>query len=161
MLAGYGVLGPTVSASFGGEARLRFGHAELELGGFAGPARSIDYAPGSVDVRLAAGHLGLCGYLDARAERLELGVCATLFLGELLASGHGFYEDKPASSFWIAGAIGATLAVPLARHWALRLGLDLVVPFRQYTLEVDRVGVVFDSSPVGVGLALGPEFRFR
>jgi len=161
VIAGYGLLGPTVSESFGGEGRLRFGHAELSLGGFAGPARSVDYAPGSVAVNLAAGHVGLCAYLDARGDRLELGACATLLLGQLRASGEGFYEDKQASSFWIAGAIGATLAVPLARHWALRVGLDAVIPFRQYTLEVDRVGVVFDSSALGLALAFGPEFRFR
>ncbi len=101
------------------------------------------------------------GYLGTRVDRLELGACAKLFVGELLASGSGFLEDKQASSLWIAGSIAATLAVPLARHWALRFGLDVVVPFRQYTLEVERVGVVFDSSPLGLALAFGPEFRFR
>jgi hypothetical protein len=161
LIAAYGLLGPNVSESFGGEARWRFGHVEPTLGGFAGPARNIDYPPGAVAVSLAAGHVGLCGYLDSEGDRLELGACAKLLLGELRASGTGFYEDKQASSFWIAGAIGATLALPLERHWALRVGLDAVIPFRQYTLEVERVGVVFDSSALGLALAFGPEFRFR
>ena len=62
---------------------------------------------------------------------------------------------------WIGGCIGATLSWPLARAWALRLGLDLIVPFRGYTLEVDRAGVVFDSPPVAGALSLGAEWRFR
>jgi hypothetical protein len=161
LIAGYGLLGPNLSESFGGEARWRFGYVEPSFGGFAGPARNFDYSPGSVAVSLAAGHVGLCGYLDASGDRLELGACAKLIMGGLRASGTGFYEDKQASSFWIAGALGATLAVPLARHWALRVGLDAVIPFRQYALEVDRIGVVFDSSALGLALAFGPEFRFR
>jgi hypothetical protein len=39
--------------------------------------------------------------------------------------------------------------------------MDVVVPFRQYALEVERAGVVFDSSALGLALALGPEVRFR
>jgi len=159
--ANYGLLGSAVSDSFGGEARLRLPHVELVLGGFGGPARSVDYPPGSIALNLAAGRVGLCGYLDARADHLELGACATLLLGQLSASGQGFYEDRSASSFWSAGAIGATLGIPLARHWALRFGMDLVIPFKRYTLEVERSGEVFESSPVGLALSLGPEFRFR
>jgi len=161
LILGYGLLGPALSESIGGEARLRLGYAELEFGGFAGLARQVDYPPGTVSLRLAAGHLGVCGYLGPPAAGPELGACAKLLLGQLLASGSGFDEDRQVSSFWFAGAIAATFAVPLSRHWAVRFGLDVVVPFRQYTVEVEQSGVVFNSSPLAVTLAFGPEFRFR
>jgi len=50
--------------------------------------------------------------------------------------------------------------VPLAREWAVRLSADLLVPFRRYTLAVERMGIVYQPSPVAFAVTFGPEFRF-
>jgi hypothetical protein len=158
--AAYGLLGPTVSLSFGGDVRARLAYIELELGGFAALRRTVDFPPGSVSVNLAAGSAGLCVYPGRDGTALELGACGALLLGRIQASGRGFFEDREAAAWWTAGRIGATLAVPLARHWAVRLSADLLVPFRRYTLDVERVGLVYESSPVAIGVTFGPELRF-
>jgi hypothetical protein len=155
----YGVLGPTFGVAFGGDARLRLWHFELALGGFAFLDRTIDVPPGTVEVGLAGGDLALCAYF-ARFGRAEVAGCGSLRLGSFHGTGQGFYSNRSDASLWIAGGVGATLAIELTRHWVLRFGLDLLVPFRQYTPEIERVGVAYTPGPVGVLLDLGPELRF-
>jgi hypothetical protein len=158
--AAYGLLGRAMSLSFGGEARARMAYLELELGGFAALYRTVDYPPGSVRARIAGGSAGFCVYPNRDGASLELGACAAVLLGKFQASGSGFFEDRDAEAFWTAGRLGATLAVPLARHWAVRVSADLLVPFRRYTLAVERVGLVYEPSPAAFAVTFGPELRF-
>jgi hypothetical protein len=157
----YGVFGPSISASFGGEARLRLARVELGLGGFHSPGRSVDLAPGVVSASLTGGSLGVCGYRTVRTRELELGACALLSLARFAAFADGFQTDGDAASLWIAGGIGATLSLSLGRHWALRAGLDVIMPFRQYRPQVERVGFAYDALAVAMALNFGPEWRFR
>jgi hypothetical protein len=124
------------------------------------PARSVELAPGVIDQSLAGGSVGACGYLTRTFDANELGACLSLSLGRLAASSTGYYADGDAAALWIAGSLGVRLLLPLGRHFALRFGLDVIVPFRQYELEVERVGTL-QSAPFGGSLLLGPEWRFR
>jgi hypothetical protein len=157
--AAYGLLGSGPSAAFGGATRIRLGYVEGELSGFSTLERSISYSTGFVDLNLAAGSVGLCGYPNPIGTAVELGACASMLVGGIRASGRGFYTDGEAAALWLAGRFGVTLAVPLARQWATRLGLDVLFPFRRYSVVVDRVGPVFDPPAAAVILTFGPEFR--
>jgi hypothetical protein len=157
--AAYGLLGSGPSAAFGGATRLRLGYVEGELSGFSTLERSISYSSGFVDLNLAAGSLGLCGYPNPIGTATELGACASVLVGGIRANGREFYTNDEAAALWLAGRFGVTLAVPLARHWATRLGLDVLLPFRRYSVVVDRVGPVFDPPTAAVILTFGPEFR--
>jgi hypothetical protein len=157
--AAYGVLGPDFGLAYGGDARLRWGRFEFVLGGFAFAERSVELSPGSVEVGLAGGNLELCAAV-AQSGRVELGACGSFLIGSFRGSGHGYYADEDDSSLWLAGELGATLALELDRHWALRLGLGVLVPFRRYSPEVDRVGVAYEAPPLALVLGFGPEFRF-
>jgi hypothetical protein len=157
--AAYGLLGSGPSAAFGGTTRLRLGYVEAELGGFSAVERSISYSTGFADLNLAAGSIGLCGYPNPIGTAAELGACAAVLVGGMRASGRGFYADDDDAALWLAGRFGVTLALPLTRHWATRLGLDVLLPFRRYSVVVDRVGAVFDPPAAAVVLTFGPEFR--
>jgi hypothetical protein len=157
--AAYGLLGSGPSAAFGGTTRVRLGYVEGELSGFSAVERSISYSGGFVDLNLAAGSFGLCGYPNPIGRATELGACAAVLVGGIRANGRGFYTNDEAAALWLAGRFGVTLAVPLARHWATRLGLDVLLPFRRYSVVVDRVGPVFDPPAAAVILTFGPEFR--
>jgi hypothetical protein len=158
--AAYGLLGPTVSLSFGGDVRARLAYIELELGGFAALRRTVDYPPGSVSASLAAGSATVCVYSGRDGTAVEIGACGALLVGRIQASGRGFFEDREAAALWTAGGVGATLAVPLARHWAVRLSADLLIPFRGYALAIEGVGLAYESSPAAFALTFGPELRF-
>lgn len=155
----YGVLGPAFSVAFGGDARLRLSRIDVTLGGFASLERSVDLLPGTVEVGLAAGYLGFC-VAALRASRLELGGCASFELGRFRGAGHGYYGNEERSALWLAGSIGATLAFELSRHWAVRLGAGMVIPFQQQEPVVNRVGRAYDAPAVGGVATLGPELRF-
>jgi hypothetical protein len=156
--ATYGVLGPAFSLAFGGALGVRLARFEVTLGGFAFLERTFELPPGTVDVGLAGGSLGFCA-AAVRTERLELGACASFLVGRFHGSGHGFYTDHEHAELWLASGIGATLAVELSRRWAVRLGLEALVPFRQQEPVVDGVGLAYDPLPVGFMLRLGPELR--
>ncbi|HTQ04353.1 MAG TPA: hypothetical protein VMI54_10870 [Polyangiaceae bacterium] len=159
-LAGaFGLLGPAFSMVYAGDARARFSFLELALGGFGLVDREVGLPPGTVDVGLAGGDLGLCAYFW-RAGRVDVAACASLALGRFHGTGQGFFIDKNGASLWIAGGLGATLGFELSRHWALRLDLDALVPFRQYRPEVELVGTAYHASPLAGTVGFGPEFRF-
>lgn len=157
--AAYGVLGPAFGVAYGGDARLRLTRFELVLGGFAFVDRSVEMSPGSVEVGLAGGNLDVCAAV-ARTGPVELGGCVSFLIGSFRASGHGYYVDDGDASLWLAGGLGVTLAFELSRHWAIRLGLGMLVPFSRYSPAVDRVGVAYDAPPIAGVLGFGPEFRF-
>jgi hypothetical protein len=154
----YGLLGPGVNGGFGGDARLRLSFLELELAGFGTLSRTVAYAPGYVEVGVAAGSAGICAYPLDRG--VELGACASFLAGRIHASGHHFFDDTATSSLWLASRVGITVALPLTSHWVARLGADLLFPFRRYSLVVERVGTVYDPSIAGFVLSFGPEVRF-
>ncbi|HEY3498083.1 MAG TPA: hypothetical protein VGK73_25465 [Polyangiaceae bacterium] len=158
--AAYGVLDHTFAAWLGADARVRLAHVEIELGGFVFPSRSIELAPGAVDQSLAGGSVGACGFLTRTFDTSELGACLSLSLGRLAASGTGYYKEGDSAALWIAGSLGARWLLPLGRHFALRFGLDVMVPFQKYEIEVERVGTV-ESAPLGGSVVLGPEWRIR
>ncbi len=155
----YGLLGPAFGEALGADTRLRVSRFELSLGGFALRDRTVRLAPGNVSVSLLAGRLGLCGYF-ARLGRVEIAACAALLLGRFHGAGYGFYREESGASSWLGVGVGATAGLELSRHWALRFGLDLLVPLRQYTPEVVRVGDAYRPSPLAVALGFGPELRF-
>jgi hypothetical protein len=154
----YGLLGPGVTGSFGGDVRLRLSFLELEVAGFGALNRTVAYAPGYVEVGVAAGSAGICAY--PLESGVELGACASFFAGRIHASGHGFSYDGATSSLWLASRVGITVALPLTSHWVARLGADLFLPLRRYSLVVERVGTVYDPSAAGFALSFGPEVRF-
>jgi hypothetical protein len=157
--AAYGVLGPAFGLAYGGNARLRLTRFELVLGGFAFVERSVELSPGSVEVGLAGANFDICASV-ARSGAIDLGACASFLFGRFHGSGHGFYADEDDASPWLAGGLGATLAFELSRHWAVRLSLGMLVPFRRYNPEVDGVGVAYYSPPIAGVFGFGPEFRF-
>lgn len=159
--AEYGLLGPALGARFGADIRLRLSLVELEAGGFLLPTRSASVPPGTVSAELAAGSAGACLFPWPGSRAFELGGCASLLVGRVAAAGHGFYRDHEVAEPWLAGRVGATFLVPLARYVAIRAGLDLMVPLVRLSLVVDRVGTAYEASPVGGALSFGPELRFR
>jgi hypothetical protein len=156
----YGLLGPALGASFGAALGLRLSFVEIEAGGFALPTRSVSLPPGTVSAQLSAGSAGVCAFPRLSARAFELGGCASFMAGRVAASGHGFYEDRSVSELWLAGRLGATFVLPVARHVALRAGLDLILPFVQSALEVERVGTAYEAGLLAGALSFGPELRF-
>jgi len=155
----YGVLGPAFSVAYAGNARVRVTGFEFVLGGFAFVERSVDLPPGNVAVGLGGGNLDVCAAV-ARSGPVDLAACVSFLIGRFHGSGHGYYANESEASLWLAGGLGGTLAFELSRHWAIRLGLDMLVPFRRYDPEVDRVGVAYDAPPIAFVLGFGPELRF-
>jgi hypothetical protein len=155
-----GLLGPAFSPALDVVARARLRRFDIGLGGFGLLNRSIELAPGTVDVGLLGGSLVVCGYW-ARLRALELGACATLLAGSFHGQADGYFTNRERASLWLAGGIGATLALELGPRWALRAGIDAVVPFQSYRPEIDLVGRAYRPSPVGAFVGLGPELRFR
>lgn len=155
----YGLLGPAPSLGFGADARVRLSPLDVMLGGFAALERSVELAPGTVEVGLAGGYFGVCA-AGLRSSRVELGGCASFLMGSFRAAGHGYYSDDERSALWLAGSIGATLVFELSRHWAVRLGAGVVIPFQQQEPVVGRVGRAYDAPAVSGVLSFGPEVRF-
>lgn len=154
-----GLLGPAFSMAFGGGARVRRTRFELGLSGFSLLNRRVELLPGSVEVDLWGGSLSLCTYF-ARSGPLEVAGCASLLAGRFHGAGSGYPTNRERASLWLAGGIGATIALELSQHWALRAGMDLAVPFQQYRPEIELVGNAYQASPVGAFLGFGPELRF-
>lgn len=155
-----GLLGPAFSPALDVVARARLSRFDIGLGGFGLLNRTVELAPGTIDVGLLGGSLVVCGYW-ARLRALEIGACATLLAGRFHGEAHGYFTNRERASLWLAGGVGATIALELNPRWALRAGIDAILPFQSYRPEIDLVGRAYQPSPLGALLSFGPELRFR
>lgn len=154
-LVGDGVA-PTVSALL----RSRLERWELYAGALWAPSGSADYLEHTIQMSLLSAKLGGCAWLRRSRHRADAALCASFLAGSLRAQGKGFPSDVPASDAWFAFGAGLDGRLPVARKWALRLEISLIVPTRRQTYTVAFTEGGFETSPVSGLLELGPELTF-
>lgn len=157
----YGLLGDALVGAVSLGVRPRFGRFDIGIGGLWAPNRTIEYLDGTVSVSVWSARIGACGWLNPSVLKPDLAACLGFLVGSLNGSGEDFDEPGNASDLWLAFEAGAAGRVPLARNWALRLGISALIPTRQQSFEIRGGGTAFESSPAAVLLELGPEWRFR
>lgn len=156
-----GVLTPA-SWALEGEVSLRLRAGSIGLGALWLPARTIDAAPGTVDVWLAAATARACAAVVGELEGPRLSLCAQPMIGAIHGEGTGYTPDRAGSSVWAAlGATGLAegpLAGPLG--WSARAALIVPLTLQEFTVDVREGSAVrqitaFDPSPVGLLLGVG------
>ncbi len=131
-----------------------------ELGALWFVDQSVDHAPGSVDISLAAAHIAGCGRLFQSRFRIELWACAESRLGVLTGSAQGFAENQTEHRPWLA--LGASLAFEVkVNRWVgltMRGGFGALPSLERFSvLEAEeRQALVFDPPRIGFLLSAGP-----
>jgi hypothetical protein len=124
------------------------------------PVGSLD---GGVDSTLALGGLALCG-MGAPVARLDLRLCLGAKVGAAFHRGQGFTRSLRSTEAWYAAELGLIAAAWLGRSVAIGVTAEALVPLRQHVLLVSGVRGAEDQTTelpgFGVGLAIGPMFRF-
>jgi hypothetical protein len=120
-------IGPSLSGGFAlSRLRLRVGATY-----FAPRFAEAPPEPGAPtrggDVSLLV--LGLAGCYSLTPRAAELGVCADLEGGALLAVGRGFDHTNDAIKPWLGAGASVDLTVPISGPVALRVGIGAMVPF--------------------------------
>jgi hypothetical protein len=161
VLQSIGVLTP-LSWGFIGEVSLRLRAGSFGAGALWIPTRTLDVAPGTVELWLAAGTVRACGAVLGRLEGSHLSICAQPILGAIHGEGHGYAPDRQGTAPWFAlgGGVLAegSLSGPLG--WSIRA--TVVVPLLSEKFTVDqRAGAAvtaipaFEPAPVGILLGAG------
>jgi hypothetical protein len=156
----YGLLGNVVAGSIAAAGRPRWGRFELGVGALFVPEREFAHGVGFVDVMLLTGRLEGCAWLTPLSSSVGAGLCGGLMLGMLRGEGRNFFRDAPASDLWSAADAAGFARFEVYGPWALRLGVRLVVPLRQYTFSTTDTGVAFETAPAAVLAEVGPEVHF-
>lgn len=91
---------------------------------------------------------------------LELGVCAGLELGRMHAEGFGVTDPSESSILWAAFRAGGAASWVFADPVALRLQIDMVVPFTRPQWVLQNVGAIDQPGSVTGRALLGSELRF-
>ena len=143
-----GVLGP-IDPAFTLEGGLRSGTVRAGLGAIVGMPRQLDVAAGSVTESLFAATLRACAGLVG-GERLNLGLCAGAFAGELGGSARGFAAVQAHHRAWLVLPVELSLARSLAPvGW--ELSASALLPVVQRDFGIAGVGVAY-RTPAIAGL---------
>lgn len=126
-------LGPSLSGGFSlGRLKLRIG-ATYFAPRFAEAPPEPDKSARGADVSLLV--LDAAGCYALTGPAAELGVCAELEGGALLAVGRGFEHTNDAIKPWLGAGASVDLTVPLAGPVAARAELGAIVPFGRSTVQ--------------------------
>ncbi len=157
-LAGGGQLG--VDLSWPGIYSLRFGV-------FANYRRGTPLGSGYLDTGVVAGRLDNCfGPRPKKPAKTRLRFCFGLAAGALAATGRGFnVSNGRVTQPWVAGLAGVGAWFPLARRFALEVGVDALINLVKPGFSVvDRAGMPIARSevaPLGVMVGLGAAFSLN
>lgn len=156
-----GWLGPAVPGA-AGFASLRISRFTLELGGLALASQTLQKAPGTVDVSLAAAHLGGCARVLGTPSGLHLNGCAETKLGMLTGQGHGYAENREANRPWfsLGGALSARMPLFQFVGLSARAGILVLPVVQRFSVEERTLGqtrqtLVFDPPRAGFFVCAG------
>jgi hypothetical protein len=158
-------IGPSLSGGFAlSRLRLRVG-ATYFAPRFAEALPKPDTPTRGGDVSLLV--LGLAGCYSLTPRAAELGVCAELEGGALLAVGSGFDHTNDAIKPWLGAGASVDLTVPISEPVALRVGIGAMVPFgrspvlfRENTGDDTQKRTIHQPFYVSGRAAVGVSFAF-
>jgi hypothetical protein len=160
-----GLIGP-LNVAFGGDVDLRILPAfSLGAGALWIPTRTIDFAPGRVEVYLVTGFLRACvdvlgagGASDrARlADSARLALCLLPAAGAIHGAGFDYVTTDSATKPWFGVGVGALVEGPIWKRlgWAARI--NVMIPVTRESFLVDGQAA-FKPSLVGVAASIGPK----
>jgi hypothetical protein len=134
--------------------RVRF-----ELGGSYGAAPTWKKRDASVDMARWTVDARACPVIAALAW-LELLPCLGVEAGQTLTRSEGLVGGARRDDAWAAGIAAPTLAFVPRRWLAVRLGVEMRVPFTRRDYTVLHAGRVHRTTPVTGALVAGLELRF-
>jgi hypothetical protein len=157
-------IGPSLSGGFAlGRVRLRIG-ATYFAPRFAEAVPEPDKPTRGADVSLLV--LDAAGCYALTPPAVEVGVCAELEGGALLAVGSGFDHTNDAIKPWLGAGASVDLTVPIAGPVAARAEVGAMVPFGRSSVqftettgtdteahELHKPGPISGRAAVGVGFA--------
>ncbi|MEZ4453764.1 MAG: hypothetical protein R3B09_30190 [Nannocystaceae bacterium] len=151
---------PGIAGGLALQFEVRWPRLRVFAGGLYLPPRAVPDAPSYAvggRAQLGLARVGTCVRLGDR--RIEAPLCGALEVGGSAAAGFGIAGDRGAHDPWVALAFAPALVVPVARHVALRAGVDVVVPLllSRYVYGGD---LLHETAPVVVRGGLGLEFQF-
>jgi hypothetical protein len=112
----------------------------------------------SYSLGLALGDVRVCA---RRPARVEVRVCGGPAAGVVNAAVLVGDRAQPGERAWVAGELGLDAAIALGRAWAIRLGLEGVVPVTRYRFTVEGTDVALFRQTAVAGVArAGVELRF-
>jgi hypothetical protein len=157
----YGDL-PSVGPILRAALALTWKHARFELEGhyaFARKARLDDTLERGADLSAALALVRGCGVVRP-VSRLELPICGGFEGGAVLGVGVGLDEVRRGSIPWLALDLAPGISWTPIRNLAIGLTVEPWVALVRRRFEIDNVGVIWRSLPVGVRVAAGIEARF-
>jgi hypothetical protein len=132
-------------------------HFELAARAELFPAVEVAGDP-SYALGLALGDVRVCA---RRPARVEVRACGGPAAGVVSAAVLAGDRAQPGERAWVAGELGLDAAVALGRSWAIRAGLEGVVPITRYRFTVEGSDVALFRQSAVAGVAnVGVELRF-
>jgi len=161
----FGVLTP-LSWAFTGEVSLRFRAFSIGAGAIWLPTRTVEAAPGTVDLGLVAGTARACATVAGELDAPRFSLCGQPMLGVIRGEGNGYTPDRAGIAPWFALGIGALAEGPILGPigWSARATLTVPVVTQKFTVdrregtgsaELVRTVTAFDPSPLGILLGAG------
>ena len=170
-LVGFTVVGsqgtlPSPDVGPGGTLGLAGARWRLELRASYGLRRDqrVSVRPGAYgQFNLTSAQLAGC--FNFAGQGVAYGLCADGEVGVVWAKGFGASRALPAQTPWWALGAGGYAVIPLARHWAVPLHLDALVPPRRSEfvfrdIQGNVTAKVFRAAPVGMRVSVGLELQF-
>lgn len=164
-----GFLAP-LSVAFTSELSFRFPSVSLGVGALVIPPRTVEVAPGTVEVWLAAGAIRLCADVAGDADRAHLALCGQGLIGGIHGTGTGYAPDRKGSAPWLAlgpaGLAEGPIAGPVG--WSLRATCTFPILASAFTVEqpsgagsAPRTVTAFSPWPVNILVGAGLRVAIR
>jgi hypothetical protein len=111
------------------------------------PPQTLDFGPGTLDESLLSGTARMC--LSAlRGGNIRFDLCSGIHAGRLRVQANGYTRNRSASTTWLSVPVGLALATT-SSPLGVELGVSALVPLRHSEFSIERLGVAYESWPVG------------
>jgi hypothetical protein len=153
---------PWPSGGIGGHLRVLWPRLAVELGGSHWFKKTVRL-PSNPDLGAEVSltfviDAALCGRLGWRT--LEFPLCAGTQLGQARGKGLGIARPQTDRLLWAAAVLGPRMVWYPHEHIGVVSQLDMLVALTRLRYEVEGLGVVYRTQPVGVRGQVGLEVRF-
>jgi hypothetical protein len=139
-----------LSSSAFGELTLKGGPWQVGGAFLWAPSRSIEAAPGAIDVSVMGGRLSGC-YVRSVHRRVSVGACALGQLVALSGRGVGFVDKKAFVRPWASAGAGALVDVALSPRIAVGITLNLLATLHRQRFSVTGIEDRYQTDAVTGG----------
>ena len=147
----FGVVQPVAPAVLG-DLGIGVNRFRTSIGVLWMPEQTVDFGPGQLHETLLSGVARMC-LAAARTNQVRLDLCSGIYAGLLKVHAANYTRNDSVDKAWLAVPLElavSTTSSPLG----VQVSASALLPLRRNDFSIDKLGVAYDSWPVGMLLSM-------